>query len=179
MTSIVGQIARAATAVAGGFIVLVALMAGLTVAVNPAGALALHFGFAHVPRLPSQALAIFLNNLPLLCVPLLMAANVHARMVIHSRGWRRIYTSLCDLVAIVPLVHAGLVVGQGVGQYGVRMVAAMLPSGPVEIAAFALATAVYIQSRRAATIRALASLVHPAVASVMLLATAAVLEALL
>lgn len=179
MRATLGDIVRAATTVAAGFVAVVGLVAGLTVVINPAGQWALHFGFAHVPRFPRQALAIFLNNLPLLCVPLVMAANVQVRLVIRSRGWRRIYTGFCDLVAMVPVVHTGLIVGQAVGQYGARMVAAMLPSGPVEIAAFAVATAVYVQARRAASIRTLVLLVRPVVVSVVLLAGAAVLEALL
>ena len=40
-----------------------------------------------------------------------------------------------------------LVVGAALGAYGERMVRAMLPHGPVELAAYALALALYLQGR--------------------------------
>ena len=43
-----------------------------------------------------------------------------------------------------------LVVGAALGGYGTRMVRAMLPHGPVELAAYALALALYLQGRRRA-----------------------------
>ena len=43
-----------------------------------------------------------------------------------------------------------LVVGAALGGYGTRMVRAMLPHGPVELAAYSLALALYLQGRRRA-----------------------------
>jgi len=67
-----------------------------------------------------------------------------------------------------------LVVGAGLGAYGVRMVRADLPHGPVELAAFTLALALYAQGRRYAL--PAAHLAKIMVASVALLALAAALE---
>ena len=67
-----------------------------------------------------------------------------------------------------------LVVGAALGAYGARMVRASLPHGPVELAAYTLALALYVQGRR----RALptAHLAKTIAASVALLALAAALE---
>lgn len=67
-----------------------------------------------------------------------------------------------------------LVVGAGLGAYGARMVRACLPHGPVELAAYALALALYLEGRR----RALpaARLTKTIAASVAMLALAAALE---
>ncbi len=67
-----------------------------------------------------------------------------------------------------------LVIGAAVGAYGTRMVWAMLPHGPVEVAAYALALALYLQGRR----RPLPPhrLAGTITASVVLLAIAALLE---
>ena len=67
-----------------------------------------------------------------------------------------------------------LVVGAALGAYGTRMARAMLPHGPVELAAFALALGLHLHGRR----RALpAGRIAAAIAaSVVLLAIAAVLE---
>ena len=43
-----------------------------------------------------------------------------------------------------------LVIGAGLGAYGERMARAELPHGPVELAAYALALALYLQGRRRA-----------------------------
>ena len=67
-----------------------------------------------------------------------------------------------------------LVVGAAVGGYGTRMVRAMLPHGPVEVAAYALALALYLlgRSRPLPTAR----LAGTIATSVALLAVAALLE---
>ena len=41
-----------------------------------------------------------------------------------------------------------IVIGASFGAYGTRMVRAALPHGPVELAAYSLALALYIQGRR-------------------------------
>ena len=41
-----------------------------------------------------------------------------------------------------------IVVGASLGAYGTRMVRAALPHGPVELAAYSLALALYLQGRR-------------------------------
>ncbi|MGH2946713.1 MAG: hypothetical protein ACRDPC_10730, partial [Solirubrobacteraceae bacterium] len=67
-----------------------------------------------------------------------------------------------------------LMVGASLGAYGARMARAMLPHGPVELAAFALALALYLQGRR--RILPLRQLLAVGAASGMLLAAAATLE---
>ena len=67
-----------------------------------------------------------------------------------------------------------LVVGAALGAYGGRMARAMLPHGPVELAAYATALALYLQGRRRALSAAHVAVV--AAASVVLLALAACLE---
>ena len=69
-----------------------------------------------------------------------------------------------------------LVVGAALGAYGTRMLRAVLPHGPVELAAFALAIALYLQGRHRAI--AVRHLIATGAASLGLLAAAAVLEAL-
>jgi hypothetical protein len=67
-----------------------------------------------------------------------------------------------------------LVVGAGLGGYGERMARAELPHGPVELTAYALALALYLQGRRRALpVRHLAKV---GAATVALLALAAALE---
>ena len=85
-----------------------------------------------------------------------------------------------SLRAVGELLLAGLVaanvlrVGVSLGAFGTRMAVAMLPHGPVELAAFATALALYLRGRgRPLSIR---QLVMTAAVSVALLAAAAALE---
>ncbi len=41
-----------------------------------------------------------------------------------------------------------IVVGAGLGAYGARMIRALLPHGPVELAAYSLALALYLEGRQ-------------------------------
>jgi hypothetical protein len=180
MTPLGSQVTQTAACIAGAFVVLVGGVAAGVALADPNGVrTALHFGFGHVPRVPAQAVAIFLNNLRLLCVPLLMAVDVHLRVAISSSRGRRAYVAFCDLVAIAPALNNIMIIGASVGAYGMRMVSAMLPFGPVEIAAFATAASVYVHARRADSVRGLPALLSPTAAAVLLLAVAAALEALL
>lgn len=138
----------------------------------------LGFGFGHVRRDAAAALSIFDNNIELLCVPLAMAVILQARRQLERPRGRRQYTLFCDVVAIAPAIKNAIIVGLAVGAYGTRMVLAMLPAGPVEIAAFAVAGYVYLASRNATTPTRLRTLAWPAVAAVVLLAAAAAVEAL-
>jgi hypothetical protein len=67
-----------------------------------------------------------------------------------------------------------IVVGAGLGAYGTRMVLAVLPHGPVELAAYALALALYLEGRTRRL--ALAHILAIAALSVAALALAAGLE---
>ena len=84
------------------------------------------------------------------------------------------------MLALLELLVAGqvafntLVVGSALGAYGARMVRAMLPHGPVELAALAVALALVIAGcRRSLPVRGMLAW---AVVSVGLLAIAAILE---
>jgi hypothetical protein len=110
----------------------------------------LRFGFAHVPHAPGQTLAIVAANLTVLLPFLAMAVLVQARWVCRTAGGRRAFVWFCDFVVAVPVLHnLVLAVGSSVGAYGWQMVLSMLPAGPIELTAFALAASVYLHSRRA------------------------------
>jgi hypothetical protein len=134
-----------------GFLASVIPVAVAAAAIDPRRERALlHFGFAHVPRAPGQTLSIMSANLTVLLPFLLMAVLVQARRVCRTAGGRRAFTWFCDFVVAVPVLHnLVLAVGSSVGAYGWRIVLSMLPSGPIELTAFALAASVYLHSRRA------------------------------
>lgn len=109
----------------------------------------LRFGFAYVPHAPGQTLAIIAANLTVLLPFLLMAVLLQARWACWTAAGRRALTWFFDLVVALPVLHnLVLPVGSSVGAYGWRMVLSMLPAGPIELAAFALAASVYLHSRR-------------------------------
>ena len=59
---------------------------------------------------------------------------------------RRRFTYFFDFVVVVLLGYVLVCpVGASVGAYGTRMLRAMLPAGPIELAAYALAASVYLQ----------------------------------
>jgi hypothetical protein len=134
-----------------GFLASVIPVAAAVAAIDPRREQALlHFGFAHVPHAPGQTFSIITANLTVLLPFLVMAVLVQARWVCRTAGGRRAFTWFCDFVVAVPVLHnLVLAVGSSVGAYGWRMVLSMLPSGPIELTAFALAASVYLYSRRA------------------------------
>ena len=81
--------------------------------------------------------------------------------------------SPADAFATVQAV-GNLVIGSAIGGYGARMLVVMLPHGPVELAAYSLALALYLSGRRRALPAARMAVV--ACARVALLALAAALE---
>ena len=110
----------------------------------------MQLGFAYVPHQWTQTLAILAINTHHLWLPLLiMATLIQARWELRTELGRRRFTHLLDfgVICVVGFVWA-LPVGAAVGAYGTRMIRAMLPAGPIELAAYALATSVYLQSRR-------------------------------
>lgn len=179
MTTGVRRTAWTATLLAAVAVGITAAIAAVTALADPLNARhALHFGFAHVPQTTGQAMSIFDNNLPVLCVPLLMAVDVQLKSLLDGVRARRAYVGFCDLVAVAPAAHSVFAVGSSVGVYGGRMLVAMLPSGPIEIAAFAVAWSVYLQARRLGSFGSLRALAWPAGSALGLLAIAAALEAL-
>ena len=105
---------------------------------------------------------------------LLLIAQLTLRDPAQPRRARRTLQSLGEAVLCGLAAANTVLVGAGLGAYGSRMARAMLPHGPVELAAFSLALALYLQGRH----QRLSSsyLIAAAAASAALLAAAAVLE---
>lgn len=136
----------------------------------------LGYSFRGLPARLDVALGIFAHNgrAILGVFGLLLVAQIAARAPGGPGPVLRIIGAGGELILAGVIATNVLVVGAALGAYGERMVKAMLPHGPVELAAYSLALAVYLHGRR----RALptAHLVKVAVASVALLALAALLE---
>jgi uncharacterized membrane protein SpoIIM required for sporulation len=109
-----------------------------------------HLGFAYVPHQWSQTVVILEINAHHLWLPLLIVATlIQARWELRTELGRRQFIRIFDfgVICVVGFVWA-LPVGVAVGAYGSRMIRAMLPAGPIELGAYALAASVYLQSRR-------------------------------
>lgn len=136
----------------------------------------LGFRFPGVPATLDSAATIFAENLRVLggVLAVLAVAQMLARSPDPgTRPMRWLLTLLRVLVGLVVTVNV-LVVGGALGAYGARMARAMLPHGPVELAAYATALALTIAGRRhPLPVRAIAGW---ATVSVGLLAIAAILE---
>jgi hypothetical protein len=139
----------------------------------------LAFPFTGIPASPGEAASIFVHNLRALGAVwgmLLIARSGYSAArngqpgVVHQK-LRRLGEALLGAAVAANVI----VIGASVGAYGTRMVRATLPHGPVELAAYSLALALYSQGRN----RPLPSRHVLAVAalSVSALALAAVLEA--
>jgi len=136
----------------------------------------LGYRFPGLPARPNVAVAIFAHNARAILgvFGLLLIAQIGAR---HPGGPGRAQRLILvggELILAGVIAANVLVVGAGLGAYGERMARAELPHGPVELAAYALALATYLQGRR----RALPAvhLTKVVAASVALLALAAALE---
>jgi hypothetical protein len=170
---------KLAAGIAGGLTVTtcaVALVVGLTVA---AGARQwLVFPFAGLPARPAEAASIFDHNLRALgaVAGLLLTAQspYWAGRACGGRLHRAIRGGAETLLGAGIAANV-IVVGASLGAYGIRMVTAVLPHGPVELAAYALALALYLEGRKRRL--ALAHILGIATLSVTTLALAAALEA--
>lgn len=143
---------------------------------------ALGFGFGGVPRTLGEAAAIFLNNVRL------MAAVGAAALIVQSPrlgpdgsgaslgAGGRLLRAAVDLALLAVVAFNVAVVGMALGAYGGRMLVAMLPHGPIELNAFAVALALYLRARQE-PLRAAAALPLAGLA-LALLALAALVEAL-
>jgi hypothetical protein len=136
----------------------------------------LDYPFTGVPARPGEAGAILAHNgrAVLGVYGLLLIAQLALRQPAGPGGARRVLQSLGEAILCGLAIGNVVLVGAGLGAYGTRMARATLPHGPVELAAFALALALYLQGRR----RPLppSYLVTIGAISVGLLAVAAVLE---
>jgi hypothetical protein len=170
--------ARLTAAVAAALTAAVVAVAAVVHVAYAAPARArLGFGFGGVDALPHSVLSIFAAN----ARPL--AAVIAAAIVVQSprcgRAAQRgplataVVAALDTLLALEAALNV-LVVGAALGAYGNRMIAAILPHGPLELAAFALALALYLRARRGPL--APRRIAATALAGLGLLAVAAVLE---
>jgi hypothetical protein len=139
----------------------------------------LAFPFVGIPASPDEAASIFIHNLRALAAVwgmLLIARSGYSAArngqpgVVHQT-LRRLGEALLGAAVAANVI----VVAASLGAYGTRMVQAALPHGPVELAAYALGLALYLQGRnRPLPIRHVLAV---AALSVSALALAAVLEA--
>jgi hypothetical protein len=133
----------------------------------------LSFRFTGVPREPLGAAAVFAHNASLLGAIFALCVLVQA-LGDEQTALARVARLGSDATVIgLGLVNASLV-GVAVGAYGARAVRALLPHGPVELAGFSFALALYAAVRRdSASARQAGVLAGSAVVLVVL---AAVLE---
>lgn len=135
----------------------------------------LDYRFPGVPGHVSTAVWILGHNARGLAgvLGLLMVAQLAARSPAPARAQLAL-RSAGEVVIAAAIAANVLVIGTAIGGYGTRMLVAMVPHGPVELAAYSLALGLYLRGRR----RALptARMVMVACASVALLALAAALE---
>lgn len=136
-------------------VLAIAALAALVTAIGFAGPArdALGFGFGGLPRTLPEAGAIFLHNARL------MGAIAAAVLIVQSprlgrddgslgRGGELLRTVVDVTLGVAVVVNAA-VVGIAVGAYRGEMVVAMLPHGPIELAAYGLALALYLRARAA------------------------------
>lgn len=168
---------------ASALAIVLTLACGLIAAVVHAGFAAqarrgLAFPFTGIPARPDVAAGIFLHNLHAL------AAVGGMILITQSAQWTASVDAPARLsgtarrlgeVLLGGAIAANLIiVGASFGAYGTRMLRAALPHGPLELAAYSLALAVYRQGRtRALPARHLLTIVTLSVAT---LALGAVLE---
>ena len=112
----------------------------------------LGYRFPGVPARPDIAVLIFEHNLLALLgvLGVLLIAQIAARASDRPGPIQRA-VHVCAEVSLAAGIAANtLVVGVAIGAYGLRMVRAVLPHGPIELAAYTLAIALYLHGRRRA-----------------------------
>jgi hypothetical protein len=104
----------------------------------------LSFAFAGVPATPEAALSIFAANARLLAVVFAAIALTQVKWSEHAAT---LLLAVTDTVLVLDVALNTIVVGAALGAYGSRMLAAMMPHGPLEVAIFAFALALYVRAR--------------------------------
>jgi hypothetical protein len=166
------RLAIRVSALAVGASIVVAAVVGATTLAEARRWLG--FSFRAIPARPDIAIGIFANNVrSILGVFGLLA---FARLAGRSRDvrTRRWTVRLGELILLGAVTANVVTVGAGLGAYGERMVRALLPHGPVELAAYSLALALYLQDRHRPV--RVYYILRVAAVSVALLAVAAALE---
>jgi hypothetical protein len=112
----------------------------------------LAFHFTGVPAQPAVAATVFLHNLhALLAIAGALLVAQAPYLVSPAAQSGPIHLTLqraCDAVLAGGVAANVIVIGASFGAYGIRMVRAAVPHGPVEVAAYSLALALYTQGRR-------------------------------
>jgi Stage II sporulation protein M len=161
-----------ATTAAGTLLVAAAVRATIAAPVRDR----LGYTFPGVPAHLDVAIGIFANNgrVILGVLGLLLVAQISARTAGGPPPIQRVLVTGGELILTGVAAANVLVVGAALGAYGQRMLRAVLPHGPIELAAYSLALGLYLEGRR----RRLpaAHLAKVILASVVLLAVAALLE---
>jgi hypothetical protein len=137
----------------------------------------LAYPFAGIPARPGEAVAIFLHNVRALAAVgglLLIAQSPHWAENVDAGPLHRAIRRGGEALLAAGVSSNVIVVGASLGAYGAGMVRAILPHGPVELAAYALALALYLQGRDKPL--PMNHLLTIAVTSIFLLALAALLE---
>jgi len=138
--------------VARGLLLMTAVAAvttGLLFAHQARALLAVHF--TRIPVTAGDAASIWLHNLrsELGVAVFAVVDPVSSRLLDgDSRVWRRLLVGFGDVVMTCWAVGSSLIAGVLLGAYGMRKLAAFLPDGPVEVTAWALLLALYINARR-------------------------------
>jgi hypothetical protein len=171
--------ARLAGRIAGALTIavfLVALIVRLALAARARHWLA--FPFAGVSSQPAEAASIFLHNLRALSAiggMVLVAQSPHRSTRDRQPGPVHWMLQRVGEALLAAAVAANvIVIGASLGAYGTRMGRAVLPHGPVELAAYSLALALYLQGRHQALRRG--HIITIGALSITALAVAAVLE---
>jgi hypothetical protein len=135
----------------------------------------LGYRFPGVPAHLSTTVWILAHNARGLAgvLGLLTIAQLAARSTGRARA-QLVLRSAGEVVLTGAIAANLLVIGAAIGGYGIRMLVAMLPHGPAELAGYSLALGLYLRGRRRALPAAHMAVV--ACASVALLAVAAALE---
>jgi hypothetical protein len=169
------ELARLAILIGALAIAACIVIAGLVAVAAPARARTwLGFTFPGLAPRPAVAEGIFAHNLRSLSgvFALLTLARFAPRA--PDKQSARLGVRLGEVILSGAITTNILAVGAALGAYRERMVLALMPHGPVELAAYSLAIALYLRDRRGNLPAAYVATV--AVACVALLAIAAVLE---
>jgi hypothetical protein len=142
----------------------------------------LHFGFAGVPPRFGEALSIFLSNSKLAATCWSAALVAQLRWLATSEDRAEVLalavrglSFVCDGVLCAAAFLNLLMVGGGLAVYRFRLLPAILPHGPFELAGFCVAVSFYLHARRN-RVADLRTWVVPAMWTLALLGIAAGLE---
>jgi hypothetical protein len=160
MTILTAAERRRVTTLLAGFLAVVAVNAAVVhLAAAPEVRDWLDFTFSGVPRTADQALEIFSRNARLLiaalaaCVVLQGSTLIDPEAERQSPRWQATAVHVCDVVLGTLAVVNLAMIGASIGAYGDRVVKYLLPHGPIEALAFAIALALYVCCRSGAVTR--------------------------